>query len=239
MTKNLWLWASLSIVMSVVGLDHRGEVSSWYGGSSVAQAEAITFFFAEESTGVPVEKTAWELVDGNTTTLNLWATTDFTKAKSTVFRVELLVDYAYAGIDIGDLNIHPQAVNEGVWYDAFLNDISWRIYTTDNHKSNWYGYSFGNGEALPADIYHIGQIQLSVANGKTVSSGDVFTLSLSPQTEVLLNDEPMAVSMPQTVVTVQRSNSMEVPEPGTWAMLVGVALVGGAWIRRRKNTVSR
>ncbi len=239
MARNLWLWASLSIMMSFVGLDSRGVVSSWYGSSSVAHAEAITFFFAEESTGVPVEKTAWELVDGKTTTLNLWATTDFTKAQSTVFRVNLLVDYAYEGIGVDDLNIHPQAVKAGVWYDAFLNDISWRIYTTDNHKSNWYGYSFGNGEALPADTYHIGQIQLSVANGKTVSSGDVLTLSLNTQTEVLLNDEPMATSMPQTVVTVQRSNSTEVPEPGTWAMLAGVAIVGGTWMRRRKNTTVR
>ncbi len=239
MKKQFLVWFGLAIAMSVVGFGNLSGVGGFCGDSEV-QAETISFFFAEagEGASTPTAKTAWEIVNGETKTLNLWATTDFTKAADVAFMTRFTVDFSYLnGAESGDFKQTPAVVGPGAWRSAF-NQIPWGIFSSSNDLDMLWGIgNTGSSQVLDPGTYFLGAITLSVADGVTLSDGATFAITLntnaSSGSSVLLGGVAQTINFTETTVRVKEAPV--VPEPGTWAMLAGMGLIGGAWLHRRRK----
>ncbi len=233
MKSNVLVWFSLAMVMSVVGFGNLSRSSSSCVGLPTANAASVYFFFAEESSGTPTKKTDWEWNEEGSTTLNLWATTDFNKGANKEIHLDVILSYDYVnGISVGDLSIGPVAATSVDWCKQFNPGANaWHIYSSSQTMSNWYG--FGRTEnALDSGTYYVGSINLSVVDGVTLPDGATFSIALDTTRSAGIYDGSYYF-IPSIATTTVTKKPEEVPEPGTWAMLAGLGLVGGTWYRRR------
>ena len=233
MRRNVLVWFNLAMVMSVVGFGNLSRSGNSCVDLPTANAASVYLFFAEESSGIPTEKTDWVWNEATgTTTLNLWARTDFDKRANAAFHLYFVMDYVYVeGLSVGDLSVGPVATTSGDWIKMFWpGEQAWQISSSSQTMSDWYG--FGRTEnVLDRGTYYVGSMDLSVVDGVTLPDGATFSMAVNRSGGSY--DDLYYVTVSLATVTVAKPKG--VPEPGTWAMLAGLSLVGGAWYRRRRK----
>ncbi len=228
--KNRLRAICLATMLSVVSF---GSLADQLYGPVTARAESV-FFFAEESANAPVKKTNWDLVNGETLTMNLWVTTDFQK-------LELHDFTAYCGLTYGGtvsaetLVIHQDVEKNGYWDNALAGE-----WTADNRGIDdlgWYGETSTSGTELVPGTYLLGTVELSVADGTTLNDVAMFSMAKS-WTYVWVNNVTSFPEFETTTVTIRNAPATpneSVPEPSTWMTFCGLAIIGSVWYRRHNR----